>query len=96
MSFYGAGTIWAIKQSLAKVRAMKAVMPPPVNSDVRCSRCKNFIWEGGGVYFRPKDEKSWMPFCREDCARLHVGKDCKIYSREEYAAQVVHQAIKSK
>lgn len=98
MSFYTPKTQWAIKQSLAKSAAKRAeeAAVDRTPSDVRCTRCRNFIWVGGGVYFRPKDNKTWMPFCREDCARLHVGSTAKIYTREEYVAQVMHQAIKQK
>ncbi len=70
-----------------------------VYTDVRCSRCKNFIWEGGGFYFRPRDGmtgKPWMVFCREDCARLHVGKTAVLLTRDQYVTKLVDDAIRKK
>lgn len=81
--------IWDIRQNIAKAKEIHE------NSDIQCYRCKNFIWKSGGVYFRPKDGK-WIPFCRVDCAQLHVGKKATLVPYEDYVSQVMHAAIKAK
>lgn len=58
-------------------------------SDLECHRCHNILWKGHGFFYRVKGTSRWLPFCRTDCGKLHVGKEAKFLSYDQYIAHLI-------
>lgn len=65
-------------------------------TDRSCARCNNTIWEGGGLFFRPRNKTQWMVFCRVDCASLAIGEDncLKLLTLEKYIDKIMMEKPK--
>lgn len=58
-------------------------------SEMCCHRCHNKLWKNSGYFYRVMGTSKWIVFCRVDCAKLHVGKEAKLLSYDQYLAALI-------